>query len=131
MFHNQKGFTYPVTLCFLLLFSALLMIHLEQNISEKRMLIEMETILKQDYYFLSTAKTLERLLSSNEALPTTGTIEYVDGQANYLIKKVSESLWHIQIDLKTSVNNGKTVDAMGIGYYDLESQRIVKWIEKN
>ena len=44
-------------------FIHVLIIQIDQYIIEKRMLNETETILKQDYYFLSTIESLQSQIS--------------------------------------------------------------------
>jgi len=131
MLRNQKGFTYPITLCFLFLFSTLLVIHTEQIITEKRMLMESETILKQDFYVHSTIKEVKQLLSSGEIPSTTGTILFYDGEANYRLEQKSQNIWQIQINIRTTVNGIKKADFLGFAQYDTEKNRMIKWMEVN
>ena len=105
MLRNQKGFTYPLTLCLLILLSTTLTIQIEQYITEKRMLNETETILKQDYYFLSTIELLQSQIAISDPMPTTGFLDFNDGQISYTIVELSER--ELEIKLILTMKRGK------------------------
>lgn len=128
MVRNQSGFTYPLTLCMLILFSTVLMIYMEQLSVEKRMLPETETVLKQDYYVISTLTTLEEFFSAQGKTGSTGTIEFYDGEVQYVITEMTDSLWEIKISLKIGKDNR---EFFGLAYYDANLKKIIKWVEKN
>lgn len=127
MVRNQSGFTYPLTLCMLILFSTVLIIYIEQFVTEKRMLAETENILKQDYYLVSSLKTLEETLAVQGKTDGTGYIDFYDGQVKYVIEELTGSLWEITINLKTGNNH----EFNGSAYYDIHYKKIIKWVEKN
>ena len=128
MLRNQNGFTYPVTMCMIILLSALLVIRVDQLLIEKRMLKETETILKQDYYLLSTIDKLSLLLANNENEATQGTIHFKDGQASFTTSNLSEYEFEIVITIlvgeDNKVLNGKAV-------YDRILNKIINWTEVN
>jgi competence protein ComGG len=128
MLRNQKGFTYPVTLCLLILLSTTLTIQIEQYITEKRMLNETETILKQDYYFLSTIELLQSQLALSDPIITKGSLDYSDGQISYTIVELSER--ELEIKLTLTMNRGNGV-IEGSAFYDKDLGKIVKWNEVN
>lgn len=128
MFHNQNGFTYPVTLCMIILLGSILVVSTDQFLNEKRILKETETILKQDYYLLSTMDRLQFDLSTNEHGATEGTFEFKDGQARYQIVNITEDLLEIMITIK--VGDGDTI-FNGSAIYDLNLKRMIKWEEVN
>ncbi|WP_191090620.1 competence type IV pilus minor pilin ComGG [Niallia endozanthoxylica] len=126
--HNQKGFTYPLTLCMLILFSTILAIYLEQYLTEKRMLTETENILKQEYYIVSTLKTMEESLAVEGRTNHTGSIEFYDGQAEYVIEEITGSLWEIKLQIKTGIDSRQF---SGTAFYDTDYKKIIKWVEKS
>ncbi|WP_338451650.1 competence type IV pilus minor pilin ComGG [Niallia oryzisoli] len=128
MVRNQSGFTYPLTLCMLILFSTMLMIYMEQLGVEKRMLTETETVLKQDYYLVSTLNTLEESLAAQGKTGSTGIIEFYDGEVQYVITELTDSLWEIKVHLQTGIDNR---EFFGAAYYDADLKKIIKWVEKN
>ncbi|WP_394232933.1 competence type IV pilus minor pilin ComGG [Niallia oryzisoli] len=127
MVRNQRGFTYPLTLCMLILFSTVLVIYTEEFIAEKRMLAETENILKQDYYLVSSLKVLEETLAVEGKSNSTGYIELYDGQVHYVIGELTGSIWEITLNLKTSNNH----EFNGSAFYDCNDKKIIKWVEKN
>ena len=128
MLRNQKGFTYPVTLCLLILLSTVLTIQIEQYITEKRMLNQTETILKQDYYFLSTIESLQSQIAISDPMPTTGFLDFNDGQVSYTIIELSEKEIEIKLILMMKRGNG---EVKGSAFYDKSLGEIVKWNEMN
>ena len=128
MLRNQKGFTYPLTLCLLILLSTTLTIQIEQYITEKRMLNETETILKQDYYFLSTIELLQSQIAISDPMPTTGFLDFNDGQISYTIVELSERELEIKLILTMKRGNG---EVEGSAFYDKSLGKIVKWNEMN
>ena len=128
MLRNQKGFTYPLTLCLLILLSTTLTIQIEQYITEKRMLNETETILKQDYYFLSTIELLQSQIAISDSMPTTGFLDFNDGQISYTIVELSERELEIKLVLTMTGGNG---EVEGYAFYDKSLGKIVTWNEMN
>ena len=128
MLRNQKGFTYPLTLCLLILLSTTLTIQIEQYITEKRMLNETETILKQDYYFLSTIELLQSQIAISDPMPTTGFLDFNDGQISYTIVELSERELEIKLVLTMKRGNG---EVEGSAFYDKSLGKIVTWNEMN
>jgi hypothetical protein len=128
MLRNQKGFTYPLTLCLLILLSTTLTIQIEQYITEKRMLNETETILKQDYYFLSTIELLQSEIAISDPMPTIGFLDFNDGQISYTIVELSERELEIKLVLTMKRGNG---EVEGSAFYDKNLGKIVTWNEMN
>lgn len=128
MLRNEKGFTYPLTLCLLILLSTTLTIQIEQYIVEKRMLNETENILKQEYYFLSTIEWLQSQLALSDPITMTGTLDYKDGQVSYTIVELSEK--ELEMKLALTMKRGNEVIA-GSAFYDKDLGKVVKWNEAN
>ena len=112
----------------MILLSTTLLIQIEQFLTEKRMLIETETILKQDYYQLSTIDLLQTELSTNENIQM-GSLDFKDGQADYSIKELSDGLLELKVILKTGINKITTIE--GTAIYDKNLKKIIKWTEIN
>ena len=127
MLRNEKGFTYPLTLCMFILFSMMLAIHIDQYVIEKRMFIETETILKQDYYLLSCVRKVETILATNSETVNSGSFEFYDGHADFQIKKKTDTILEINIQLMT----GKKLVIIGMAYYDTDKQKVIQWIERS
>src|SRR3954454_24775575 len=83
MKNSEHGFTYPLTLCTLLLFLIFFSMHIEQLLSERKMAIETKEIQMQEYYFLSSAKKVESLYQTRGTMPAKGTLAYINGTMNY------------------------------------------------
>ena len=127
MLRNEKGFTYPLTLCMFIIFSMMLVIHIDQYVIEKRMFIETETILKQDYYLLSSVRKIETILATNSETVNSGSFEFYDGHADFQIKKKTDTILEINIQLMT----GKKLVIIGMAYYDTGKQKVIQWIERS
>ena len=116
MIHNENGFTYPITLCMMILLSTILIMRIDHFLIEKRMLKETENILKQDYYLLSTMDQLQSYLSTNEDVPVDGNFDYKDGQATYQIVNITGDTMEMMITLKVG---GQESVFIGNAFYDL------------
>jgi hypothetical protein len=92
------------------------------------MLNETETILKQDYYFLSTIELLQSQLALSDPIITTDSLDYSDGQISYTIVELSER--ELEIKLVLTMNRGNGV-IKGSAFYDKDLGKIVKWNEVN
>lgn len=124
MLRNEKGFLYPLTLCFIFLFTTVFLLSMEHFLNMKKMTKETENVLKMDTYLLRTVQLLEETFAAEDLEPT-GTIVFTEVQAEYSIIKMTESVWDITIFMK---KDGMTV-FKAHAYYDYDLQRIYKWIE--
>jgi len=128
MIRNEKGFTYPLTFCIILLLSMFITLYLEQFLAEKKLNIESETIFKQEYYFLSAVKHVEsEILKIEDSEFPIGSLYFSNGNVEYRTEELTESLLKVTFDLQ--IENIPIVS--GIGYYDKEIGKMIKWIEKN
>ncbi|WP_102274584.1 competence type IV pilus minor pilin ComGG [Cytobacillus massiliigabonensis] len=127
MIRNEKGFSYPLTFCVILLAFVVLSIHLELYISEKRIINETVTMLKQEYYFLSAMKWTEEQLLVEENEGGSGIYSFLDGEVNYHSVKVTDSLLRVTFVLTMK----DSPEITGVGYYDKELKKMIKWNEKN
>ncbi|MCM3566627.1 competence type IV pilus minor pilin ComGG [Neobacillus mesonae] len=125
MNNSEKGFTYPFTLCLLILFLLFFSMNVERLLSERKLMHETETIQQQEYYFLSTVKKLENRLVSEGVIPTKGTIQFQEGIMNFQAEPPSGSSQTVNFTL--SLKSGIT--ALGSGVFDTESKKLIKWIE--
>ncbi|MCM3114814.1 ComGG family competence protein [Neobacillus sp. MER 74] len=126
MKNNESGFTYPLTLCLLIIFLLFLSSRIEVFLSERKIAHETNTIMLEEYYFLSSVKKIESIYQKTGILPAKGTLPYVKGNIDYqtetpigYIQKVNFTL-HLNTD-------GITVN--GRGYFDTRTKRLSKWLE--
>ncbi|PLS01747.1 competence type IV pilus minor pilin ComGG [Neobacillus cucumis] len=125
MKNSQQGFTYPLTLCILLLFLIFFTMHIEQLLTERKMAVDTTTILKQEYYFLSSVKKVESLYRIQGSMPAKGTFFYVNGTMDY---KAESPSGYIQIvDFTLVLYTRKPI--AGYGYFDTRSKNLIKWVE--
>ncbi|MBP2240862.1 competence protein ComGG [Cytobacillus eiseniae] len=126
MLRNEKGFTYPMTFCILLLAALFLSFQLDLYISEKRIISDTEAFLKQEYYFLSAIRLVEDLFaeeSNNDHF--SGDISYLDGEIQYETVKITDSLYRVMFILKMNQMNKVSAN----GYYDKELGKMIQWNE--
>ncbi|MFO1443487.1 hypothetical protein KDN24_09735 [Bacillus sp. Bva_UNVM-123] len=128
MIRNEKGFTYPLTFCVILLFSVLLTVYIEQFLAEKRLYREAETVFKQEYYFLCSVIHVENEMQQldENALPT-GNLIFTDGEVEYGVEKLTDNQFKVSFNLRME----DLPIVLGFGYYDKEVGKMIKWIEKN
>lgn len=127
MKNNQDGFTYPLTLCLLILFLLFFSIHVEQLLSERKMAHETASILQEEYYYLSSVKKIELQFQAEGAIPSKGKFSYQKGFMNYQAEVPSGYVQKVNFILY--LNSGETLK--GIGYFDTRSKKLVKWVEMN
>jgi hypothetical protein len=127
MIKNENGFTYPIVMLLVILFSFYLTYHIQFYLSEKAIFHESKKILKQEYYLHSTVKKLESYLQNTPNYVSSGQIIYHSGIANYLIENYSNQHLKVTITLKLSTMN----EVVGIAFYDKTQSKLTKWIEKN
>lgn len=123
---NEKGFMFPITLCILLLFSIFLTIHLNQYLSDKRYLVEVEHFERNQYYFLQSLKKVENLLML-DSFNVEGTFIYEKGLVDYEIVDMNEELLRINFRLNTEEQTDLTATA----YFNRNLQKMTKWVERN
>ncbi|MGG1679836.1 competence type IV pilus minor pilin ComGG [Neobacillus sp. NRS-1170] len=127
MKNSQSGFTYPLTLCLLILFLIFFSIHVEQLLTERKMVHETGTILQEEYYFLSAVKKMENLFQSVGAIPLKGTLVYQKGNMGYQAETPAGYVQKVNFTL--TLYSGET--AYGIGYFETRTKKLIKWIEMN
>lgn len=126
MRNNEKGFTYPLSLCILTFFALFFLIGLDQYVAEKRFYKETETILVGEYYMLAAVKETENLLMNGQ-LPTSGRFIYTNGEITYQRKVLSAVLDEVTFTLKFS----SMEQWSALAHYDKVQKKWVKWVEKN
>jgi hypothetical protein len=124
---NEKGFTYPLTLCVLIVFLLFFSSRVELLLAERRIAQQTETILQEEYYFYSSAKKLEKCLQSGGTIQSKGTFKYGNGNMDYQAGTTSGGVQTINFTLR--FNSGITV--VGRGYFDTKLKKMVKWFELN
>jgi len=124
---REQGFTYPLTLCLLILFLLFFSMHIEQLLTKRKMELETTVILEQEYYFLSSVKKLEELYQKEGSIPVKGTIIFVNGTMNYQAEPPSASIQMVNFTL--FLNSRFPEPTLGFGYYNTGSKKLVKWVE--
>jgi len=124
---SEKGFTYPLTLCVLIIFLMFFSMHIDQLQSARKLANEQLTLLQEEYYFLASVKKTEELYQTNGALPAAGVFTYEKAAISYKSETPSSSIQKVNFTL--SLNSGPTV--IGIGYFDTRSKKLAKWVEAN
>ncbi|MGG5255070.1 competence type IV pilus minor pilin ComGG [Neobacillus sp. SM06] len=127
MIHSQKGFTYPLTLSLLLIFFIFFSIRVDQLLTERKFTYNTKISLVQEYYMLTTAKKVEKILQTGDGTTTSGSFSYRDGTINYQIDPPSGSIQKFTLTLK--LKSGETVN--GYGFYDTNLKMLTKWVEKS
>jgi competence protein ComGG len=123
---NEKGFTYPLTLCILILFLLFFSFQVDRLLTEKKMAHEKAIILQQDYYYLTTVKKIESMYQST-GIQIRGTYKYAYGAMDYQAETPIGTSQKINFTLR--LNTGETV--IGRGYFDTKLKRMIKWVEMN
>ncbi|QED48614.1 competence type IV pilus minor pilin ComGG [Cytobacillus dafuensis] len=127
MLQNERGFTYPLTFCFILLAALVLSVQIDSYLSEVRFLKESEAILKQEYYLLSSMKRVENILIEGDEELFSGFFTFTDGTIRYETSQLTATLYMVTFNLKI----GSYPDIKGFGYFDEESGKMIKWVERN
>jgi hypothetical protein len=125
MKNNEKGFTYPLTLCLLIIFLSFFSLRIEHLLSERRMAHETETILQEEYYYLSSVKKIEAIFQKNGTLPSKGTFSYVKGTMDYQAEPPTGYVQKVNFTLHLA--GDKT--AIGRGFFDTRTKRLSNWAE--
>lgn len=126
MLKNDKGFTYPLSLCMLLLISTFVIVHSQLFLNEKRLKQETDTILAQEYYYLFCVRKVETQLQNGEMLQNPGVILLSDGRMDFTIEDTGTLL---KITFNLTLSSGEK--AIGFAYYNKTQKKMVKWVEKN
>nr|WP_263325737.1 competence type IV pilus minor pilin ComGG [Neobacillus sp. Marseille-Q6967] len=127
MRNNEHGFSYPLTLCVVLLFLLIFSFRVDMLLSERKLAHETNTVLQVEYYFHSTIKKIEKTLSLNTAIPSKGTYFFSNGKVDYVAEKPIGTSQKVLFTLR--LNTGET--AIANGFFDVNTKRIIKWIEMN
>ncbi|AZU63321.1 hypothetical protein CHR53_19770 [Neobacillus mesonae] len=125
MKHNESGFTYPLILILLIIFLLFFSMNVERLLSERKLVHESETVLKEEYYYLTTVKKVEKMLETERGIPAKGSIYYQFGEMSYQTDPPAGNSQKVYFSLK--FKSGLTV--MGNGVFDLSTKRLIKWTE--
>lgn len=122
---NEKGFTYPLVLCLLIVFLMFFSLHVERILTERKIAHESAVILQEGFYFLTTAKKVENIFQSEGKIPVRGTFQFQKGKADF---KADTPLGNIQkVQFTLHLISGETL--IGWGYFNTSSKRLVKWLD--
>jgi hypothetical protein len=123
---DEKGFVYPLTMILLTFMAVFLLMMTQQYIGEKRFKKETEAIRLQEYYMISSMKLAEQKLRESN-LEASETYKFNHGNVDISKAAVSDLLEDITFTL--TLDSGHKF--IGIGTYDKEKGRMVKWKERN
>ncbi|WML47538.1 competence type IV pilus minor pilin ComGG [Neobacillus sp. PS3-34] len=122
---KRNGFTYPLTLCILIVFLLFIASHIEQHITERKLTAETKKILREEYYMMASMKKTEKMLQAGDQ--KNGIYQFNSGRVAYQMELLPGGVQKITFNL--TLNSGET--ALGYGYFDNTAKKMVKWIEKN
>ncbi|MBV7507466.1 hypothetical protein KW850_19685 [Bacillus sp. sid0103] len=126
MKNNERGFTYPLTLCLLIIFLLFLSERIEVLLSERKIAHETNTIQLEEYYFLSSVKKVEGMYQKSGTLPVKGTITFVMGTMDFQTEAPIGYVQKVNFTFHFPKDN---VTANGRGYFDTRTKRLTKWLE--
>jgi hypothetical protein len=120
---NEKGFTYPLTLCLLLLFLLFFSMQLERSLTQRKLAHETGIVMQEEYYFLSSVKKLEAVFQAQGTLPVKDIITYRKGWVDVQSEAPSSSSQRVTFTLY--LTSGEKVT--GRGYFDTRTKKLIKW----
>jgi hypothetical protein len=120
---NEHGFTYPLTLCLLLLFLLFFSLQVERLLTERKVAHETELVMREEYYFLSSVKKLEATFQTKGILPVSGIFTYQKGWMDF--KTDAPSGYSQRVTFSLSLQTGEKVT--GRGYFDTRTKKLIKW----
>lgn len=123
MKNNQQGFTYPLTLCLLILFIMFFSMRIERLQTERMLAHETAAILQQEFYFLSSVKKIEVIFQSGGSIPSKGTINFLNGAMDYQAETPSGYVQKVNFTLRTKA--GESI--IGRGFFDTRTKKLIKW----
>lgn len=126
MKNNEEGFTYPLTLCLLIIFLVFFSMQIEKLLSERRIAHETAVILQQEYYFFSSVKKFERAFQTDGNFPVKGTFWFIHGYMDYQAEPPVGYIQKVNFTLRL---NPRGVTAIGRGFFDTRTKRLSKWVE--
>lgn len=124
MKNSQKGFTYPLTLCLLIIFLLFFSMEVEKLLSERKLGHESAVILQEEYYYLSSVKKFENQAQVSGTIPSKGTFGFQKGNMDFLADPPSGYVQRVSFTLR--LYSGELVN--GKGYFDTRSKKLIKWI---
>ena len=127
MIKDERGFTYPLTFSIILLFALFMTMYIEFFLLEVRFFKESETLLKQEYYFLSAVIQLETIFVREEEELFSGIFTYKDGEISYETSPITETLYMTTFTLQMA----SSPEIVGYSYFDKEEGKMIKWLERN
>ncbi|WHX99292.1 competence type IV pilus minor pilin ComGG [Neobacillus sp. DY30] len=125
MKNNELGFTYPLTLAVLILFLLLFSFRVEQLLTERKLAYETNLILQEEYYFHSSVKKVEEIMKSGGVIPPKGTFSYLNGSMEFQAELPVGTIQKINFTLR--MHTGVTI--VGRGFFDISSNKMIKWTE--
>ena len=85
---------------------------------------EKNTVLQEEYYFLSSVKKLEEIFQKNGTLPSKGTITFINSTLDYQAETPTGYVQKVNFTLHLT---GDTT-AIGRGFFDTRTKKLTKWV---
>lgn len=125
MKNSEKGFTYPLTLCLLILFLLFFSMRTDQLLIKRMIAHQSAVILQEEYYYLSTVKKVENVFQTSGSIPANGTIPYQNGTMEYQADVPAGYSQKVQFTIR--MKTGEIVT--GRGFFDTRTKKLIKWQE--
>ncbi|MEH7107295.1 competence type IV pilus minor pilin ComGG [Bacillus sp. JJ1764] len=122
---NEHGFTYPLTLCLLILFLTSFSFYVEHLLVERKFFSDTAENLTAEYYFHSTLKKIESTVQTTGSVQTNGTFYFQKGVVVFRAEPAGETSQTVNISL--SLQSGVRIN--GKATYDLQTRKLMKWTE--
>jgi hypothetical protein len=119
---NDKGFTYPLTLCLFLLTSLFLTIVFNQYISEKGVVTEINRQERRQYLFLLISKEVSEKLLNGE-VPVNGVETFNDVTIKYSVSQISLELYEVTYTLIQG-----SIQIKAVAQYEGKTGKLTKWL---
>jgi hypothetical protein len=119
---NDKGFTFPLTLCLFLLTSLFLTIVFNQYISEKGVVTEINRQERRQYLFLLMSKEVSEKLLNGE-VPVNGVETFNDVTIKYSVSQISLELYEVTYTLIQG-----SIQIKAVAQYEGKSGKLTKWL---
>lgn len=115
---NEKGFTYPLVLCLLIVFLAFFSMNVELMLAQRKQAHETLIMMQEELYFLSSVKKVEKSFQSDGKAPAKGTFHFQNGRVDFLADALTGDIQKIQFTLR--LNSGEMI--IGKGFFDTKQK---------
>ncbi|WP_042458345.1 competence type IV pilus minor pilin ComGG [Neobacillus dielmonensis] len=125
MRRRDAGFTYPLTLCLLIIFILFFSMQIEQFMANRKLSHETGTILLEEYYLHASVIKVEGLLQKEGTIPARGTYDFQKGGIVFIPETINGNVQSVNFTL--TLQSGEIV--IGRGYFDMNLKKFIRWVE--